>query len=900
MTTSPAERYAASRERARTPLMQAFAADYSFGLDDFQREACASLERGRSVLVAAPTGAGKTVVGEFAVYLALKAGRKCFYTTPIKALSNQKYHDLVDHFGAEHIGLLTGDTSINSEASIVVMTTEVLRNMLYAQSSTLNNLSYVVMDEVHYLADRFRGAVWEEVMIHLPQSVSIAALSATVSNAEEFGAWLATVRGETDIIVEEHRPVPLWQHVIAGHRMYDLFVDDAQQVVNPELERLGREPGRRGARPDRHARRRNGLTPYRSDVVSQLEHAGLLPAIYFLFSRNGCDDAVQQCLSAGLRLNSKHERTEVREYALEATRHLPDDDLLALGFDDWLDGLERGIAAHHAGLLPAFKEVVETLFQRGYIKIVFATETLALGINMPARSVVLEKLVKWNGETHVELTPGEYTQLTGRAGRRGIDVEGHGVVLWQEGLDPRAVAGLASTRTYPLRSSFQPSYNMAVNLVSRLGRHTAREVLETSFSQFQADRSVVGLATQIRRLEEGLEGYSDAMSCHLGDFVEYSALREQISRREKDLHRSAAAQRRESASDVLRSLKPGDVIIIPAGKRAGPAVVLDTGFDGNASDPRPLVMTSERQVRRISSLEVNPLFEVVGRLRIPKTFSARNAQARRELASALREVAGDRSAGGKHTHVRHEDEVVTRMRAELRQHPCHGCNDREQHARWAERYHRAQREIHELERRVEGRTNSIARHFDRICEVLVELDYLTSADDQAQVTEEGQLLMGLYTEADLLTALCLRSGTWDELTPAELAAVCSTLVFEARSSDDESPKVPNGPIRAAFEDMQVMWSDIHEIEASHGLHATRMMDSGFVWPVYRWCQGNSLYSILTREDLTAGDFVRWSRQVIDLLGQISQVVPADHPLRFTASKAADLVNRGVVASVAKV
>ena len=898
--SSPAERYAAAHRRAQSPQVQAFAADYAFGLDEFQRLACASLELGRSVLVAAPTGAGKTVVGEFAVYLALQAGRKCFYTTPIKALSNQKYHDLVEHFGAEHIGLLTGDSSINSEASVVVMTTEVLRNMLYAQSGTLNNLSYVVMDEVHYLADRFRGAVWEEVMIHLPESVSIAALSATVSNAEEFGAWLATVRGRTDIIVEEHRPVPLWQHVIAGHHMYDLFVDDEQQTVNPELERLGRDSTRRHNRDGKGQRRRHALTPYRSDVVRQLDDESLLPAIYFLFSRKGCDDAVQQCLNSGLRLNSKLERTEVRQYALEATRHLPDEDLLALGFDDWIDGLERGIAAHHAGLLPVFKEVVEYLFQHGLIKVVFATETLALGINMPARSVVLEKLTKWNGETHVELTPGEYTQLTGRAGRRGIDIEGHGVVLWQEGLDPRAVAGLASTRTYPLRSSFQPSYNMAVNLVSRLGRHTAREVLETSFAQFQADRSVVGLATQIRKLEDGLAGYSDAMSCHLGDFVEYSSLREQISRREKDVTRSAAARRREDATQTLRALKPGDVIIIPAGKRAGPAVVLDTGFGGDSSDPRPLVLTIDRQVRRISSLEVNASLEVLGRIRIPKTFSARNPQSRRDLASAMREIAGDRVAGKRGKALIPEDETVAALRAQMRQHPCHGCDEREQHARWAERYHRAQREIRDLEQRVEGRTNSIARHFDRICEVLVEMGYLTSSGDDAKVTEQGELLMGLYTEADLLTALCLREGTWDALTAPELAAVCSCLVFESRSSEDEAPKVPHGPIREAFASMQEMWSQIHDIESGHGLNATRMMDSGFVWAMYRWCQGSSLYAVLSREDLTAGDFVRWSRQVIDLLGQVAQAMPMGSELRATAQAAADLVNRGVVASVSQV
>jgi ATP-dependent RNA helicase HelY len=897
---SPSERYAASRQRAQSPQVQAFASGFAFGLDEFQLQACRSLESGKSVLVAAPTGSGKTVVGEFAVFLALEAGRKCFFTTPIKALSNQKYHDLVAHFGPERIGLLTGDTSINSEAPVVVMTTEVLRNMLYAESSTLHDLSYVVMDEVHYLADRFRGAVWEEVMIHLPATVSIAALSATVSNAEEFGAWLATVRGETDIIVEEHRPVPLWQHVMAGNRLYDLFVDDEQQIVNPELESLARDASRRQSRDAKNHRRRNALTPYRSDVVRKLEEDELLPAIYFLFSRNGCNDAVQQVLHSGLRLNSKEERIEVREYALEATRHLPDEDLLALGFDDWMDGIERGIAAHHAGLLPIFKEVVEYLFQRGLIKVVFATETLALGINMPARSVVLEKLSKWNGESHVDLTPGEYTQLTGRAGRRGIDIEGHGVVLWQEALDPRAVAGLASTRTYPLRSSFTPSYNMAVNLVSRLGRHTAREVLETSFAQFQADRSVVGLATQIRKLEEGLSGYQDAMACHLGDFVEYSSLREQISRREKDITRTAAAQRRELATGTLRALKPGDVIVIPAGKRAGPAVVLDTGFGGDEADPRPLVLTTDRQVRRISSLEVNANLEVLGRIRIPKTFSARNPQARRELISALREVAGDHTTGRRMKPAQTEDEVVSSLRSQMRQHPCHGCNEREQHARWAERFHRAQREIHDLEQRVEGRTNSIARHFDRVCEVLNELGYLTSAGDDAKVTPEGQLLMRLYTEADLLTALCLQQGTWESLTPPELAAVCSSLVFESRSSEDEAPKVPHGAIRDALDVMHDMWFDIHGIESRHLVNATKTLDAGFIWAMYRWCQGQSLYSVLSREELTAGDFVRWSRQVIDLLGQIAQAVPADNELRATAIAAADLVNRGVVASVSQV
>ena len=261
-------------------------------------------------------------------------------------------------------------------------------------------------------------------------------------------------------------------------------------------------------------------------MVDRLDRDGLLPAIVFVFSRVGCDAAVQQCVRANLRLTTPDERDEIQAYVEGAVAHLPTEDLHVLGFHDFLDAATRGIAAHHAGMLPAFKEIVEELFTRGLVKAVFATETLALGINMPARTVVIEKLDKWNGETHADITPGEYTQLTGRAGRRGLDVEGHGVVLWQPGMNPRELAGLASTRTYPLRSSFAPSYNMAVNLVHQFGRERARELLELSFAQFQADKAVVGLARQLRKAEDALDGYAEAATCDRGDFMEYARLRQ--------------------------------------------------------------------------------------------------------------------------------------------------------------------------------------------------------------------------------------------------------------------------------------------------------------------------------------------------------------------------------------
>src|SRR5487761_188496 len=545
LPASPAQRHAAFR--ARPPALTAFQSLYDFEFDPFQIEACEALYDGSGVLVAAPTGSGKTVIGEFAVHLALAEGRKCFYTTPIKALSNQKYSDLVRRYGPGTVGLLTGDNSVNGEAPVVVMTTEVLRNMLYAGSPTLASLGYVVLDEVHYLADRFRGAVWEEVIIHLPESVRVVALSATVSNAEEFGDWLAQVRGGTDVIVDEHRPVPLWQHMLAGRRLYDLFTDDDHHEVNPELVRLAHRetlrapasrPGRGGHRPRRNA------APYRPEVIDRLDGAGLLPAITFIFSRAGCDAAVQQCLAAGLRLTTPEEADQVVATASRRTADIPAEDLAVLGYGEWLDGLRRGIAAHHAGMLPAFKEVVEELFARGLIRAVFATETLALGINMPARSVVLERLTKYNGETHANLTPGEYTQLTGRAGRRGIAVEGHAVVLWQPGVDPVAVAGLAGTRTYPLNSSFRPSYNMAVNLTARAGRARAATLLESSFAQFQADRSVVGLTRRLRRAKASMDELAASMTCDAGDFREYAELRRQLTDAERGASRSRASAQR--------------------------------------------------------------------------------------------------------------------------------------------------------------------------------------------------------------------------------------------------------------------------------------------------------------------------------------------------------------------
>ena len=785
---SPAESYAAAKRRSAHPLTTTFVEQFDFGFDDFQIQACHAVEDGKGVLVAAPTGAGKTVVGEFAAFSALSQGKKCFYTTPIKALSNQKYFEFVERFGEDRVGLLTGDTNINAEAEVLVMTTEVLRNMLYANSSTLSNLGSVVMDEVHYLADKFRGAVWEEVLIHLMESVQVISLSATVSNAEEFGEWLGEVRGSTEVIVSEVRPIPLYQHVLIGNRLIDLFSEPGK--VNPEIlglerEALRRVRGPRGRR-DRFGDSESRLT--RADIIDKLQRENLLPAITFIFSRAGCDAAVKQCLHAGIKLTSAEERLEIVNTAARYTQNLAEEDLDVLGYREWLLALERGIAAHHAGLLPSFKGAVEDLFKRGLVKAVFATETLALGINMPARTVVLEKLTKWNGEAHVSITPGEYTQLTGRAGRRGIDIEGNAVVQWSPTVDSATAAGLASTRTYPLRSSFTPTYNMSINLISRFGRERARGSLESSFAQFQADRAVVGLVRQIRKNESLAAELTESAQCHLGDFGEYSHLRIEIKEIEKLLSRR----------------------------------------DGR------------------------------------KTFDQRQR-------------------------IRMENELDG-MRRALRKHSCHSCNDREAHARLAERADRLRRESDGLRARVENRTHVIAKTFDRICNVLTHLGYI----EGEKPLEQGKILAKIYAESDLLLTESIRRGVLKNLNAPELLSVVSAMIYESRSVENFAPKMPNQNVANALAAVVKIWNELEDIESEFEVQTQREPDFGFCYASYRWANGHSLSSVLKGTDMTVGDFVRSTRQLIDLLTQIGG---ASEELRPICKEGIKRLDRGVISDM---
>jgi ATP-dependent RNA helicase HelY len=887
------------------PDLQEFEHLLGFDLDAFQRDAIDAISAGKSVLVAAPTGAGKTVVGEFACHAVLQDGGRTFYTTPIKALSNQKHRDLGERYGTERVGLLTGDRSVHPGAPIVVMTTEVLRNMIYEGSRALDDLRHVVLDEVHYLADRERGAVWEEVIIQLPRSVQIAALSATVSNAEAFGRWLDQVRHGCEVVISEERPVPLRHHYFVNGRVYDTFRAGRKQGASAEHRRRASEAQAGVPNPDvvmleRRARQRNRVTsrgrrlapevrlrwPSRPEVVDELARRRWLPAIVFVFSRAGCDAAVEQLVRAGVRLTNDGERREIASIVDLLLAEVPADDLAVLGFASWRAALLDGLAAHHAGMVPAFKECVEQLFQRGLLKVVVATETLALGINMPARTVVIERLEKWDGESHVLLTPGEYTQLTGRAGRRGIDEVGHAVVLHQRDVPFRDVAGLVGTRTYPLRSSFAPSYNMAVNLLRHHDLAEAEALLGSSFAQFEADASVSRRADRLRELDTGIAGYADHLTCDVGDWERYWGLRRELT----ELERTQERTRREASEQAVRAslaaLAPGDVLDLEP-----PAVVVGVHLS-KAGNPVAQVVTADAALTRIGMRELTTPPRVVDRVRLPGHGNPRQRDFRTQIATRLQQIQIPGDARDDATTERADPQLRARidtLREQLRAHPCHRCPERVEHERWQHRSDALEREANDLRHQIGRATGSLVRRFARIRRVLGDLGYL---DDVPAPTAQGMVLARIYSDLDLLVAEAVRTGVLDDLDPPELAALAALVVFESRGEVEPTARPPTARLSTASDALEELAVGLRAHERDAGLPPLRALDATFVRPALRWAQGADLDDAIEGLDMTGGDFVRNVKQAADLLGQLRDVV--DPQLRGRLSEAIDALRRGIV------
>jgi ATP-dependent RNA helicase HelY len=874
-------------------LRAKFLSAYPFELDAFQLEAMDALDAGHSVVVAAPTGSGKTVVAEYAVARALSEGSKAFYTTPLKALSNQKFADFARIYGSSQVGLLTGDNSINGEAAVVVMTTEVLRNMIYAGSSSLTGLRYVVLDEVHYLQDPYRGPVWEEVIIHLPPEVDLVCLSATVSNAEELADWVGTVRGSTRAVIEERRPVPLHNLFLVGDRrserllLLPTFVDGRPNPRGIAITSRVEEGWR--------AHRRSGLfSPRRSEAVELLSGEGLLPAIYFIFSRAGCDEAVRQCMREGRRLTSPAERRQVRAIAEAAAEHLSDADLVALGYGEWLASLEAGFAAHHAGLVPPFKEAVEQGFSAGLVKVVFATETLSLGINMPARSVVIEKLSKFGGERVEPLTPGEYTQLTGRAGRRGTDEVGYAVVLWSQGVTFDQVASLAGARSYTLTSSFRPTYNMASNLVRRCTPNQAHHLLNLSFAQYRADADIVRLESYLERSRQELGQALEEARCERGDVFEYRRL---VAGTHRQGQRARAKP--EEIAAAMEGLRPGDVVVVPArkpgGARTSHQVAVLSTRQRKKGDLSVRAITAGRRLVSFSPKDFHSPPRVVAHLELPAPYAPRSREFQRRVASSLAE--------GRTGYRSPRDAHQTPDDGPAAGHPVASCPDARPHLKAAGNAERLAHQVERLESQVLRRTESLARQFDRVLQLLERWGYVKGWS----LTPAGSRLARIYHEQDLLVAECAGRGFLDGLRPAELAGLVSVFTYEARgpaAGEGDGALLPGRRLQERWRSIQGVARELNFDEQALGLVQTRPPDAGFVALASAWANGKELAALLAPPEagsgsgapvISAGDFVRNVKQLIDLLRQLGEVL-ADDGAAGSAREAADALFRGVVAA----
>ncbi|WP_122820539.1 DEAD/DEAH box helicase [Varibaculum vaginae] len=908
---SAAEKLATFKRNQITGEAGRFASRFDFPFDNFQQRALADLESDKSVLVAAPTGSGKTLVGEFALFLALKRGVKAFYTTPIKALSNQKFRDFCAAYGSENVGLLTGDVSVNPAAPLVVMTTEVLRNMLYRRDRRLADLGFVVLDEVHYLADRYRGPVWEEVILHLDPAVKIIALSATVSNAEEFGQWLRQVRGDVAIVVSEKRPVPLYQHLLVGGRLYDLEVKSSggKTKLNPALlaqtRRFLGEP-------------RRGHYTSLPAAVGELNAKGLLPAIVFIFSRARCQEGQRQLVAAGIDLTSAEEKRQIQACLDEISENLPAADVFTLGFDSLFAGLRRGIAVHHAGLLPVVKEAVEKMFAAGLLKVVLATETLALGINMPARSVVIESLRKWDGHEFVMLSPGQYTQLTGRAGRRGIDTLGHGIVIFRPGMDPAMVAALASKRTYPLKSAFSPTYNMAVNLLERGSLAETRDILRRSFAQFQADRSVVGKAQQAAEKQRAADEIvaTKTLECSLGDIYEYVRLNSELEVRDARRAQLLAREQARQRNELLSCLKRGDVLAYQDGRRVRHGIVMKKS--GTRTGEITLtVLADNAKLREFSSKSLNGSLALVGQMWV-KDYSERKPRDRQRLASKLRTALSEGIFTDPQTcsKTRAQAAPVPEKPAVLSQknklqlsdisgrelkelselelaelltsHPVNNCPHLKSHLKQASRWTRLERQAARLRRQVDISEGALVDTFDRVVSVLTRLGYL---HEHGQVSESGEVLCRIYSEYDLLLAQCVLKNIFSGLTPAQLAAACSAASYEARR-EETGPPVPSS-LKSVVSQIEHLSTDLRQLQTQLRAPEIPESSSALVAATYAWAKGKPLAVVLEAASLEAGDFVRAMKQLLDVLRQLEMV--ANVETSAIARKAQKLILRGVVA-----
>jgi ATP-dependent RNA helicase HelY len=855
-------------------VYSAFAARYPFAFDLFQERAIRAIESDSSVIVSAPTGAGKTLIAEFAIYRALATRRRLAYTTPLKALSNQKFADFGRAFGAEQVGILTGDVKVNPSAPILVMTTEILRNMFY--SGGLRDLGYVVLDECHYMGDEGRGTVWEEIIVNAPKDVLLVALSATVANVKEIADWIALVHRPVVAIGHDERPVPL------AYAVADLAGD-----IHPmDAVRAGRARvvGADGDRGDHRGRWYTRRVVDATVLIEALAARGWLPAIYFIFSRAGCERAVDDYLAEGKPLITGDQRAEVDRAIDDAVTDSPtmaDSSVNQTVFS----ALRLGVGLHHAGILPGVKRMIEVLFERGLCRVVFATETMSLGIHMPAKSVVLQGLTKRTDRGFRGLTHNELTQMAGRAGRRGIDPEGQCVIALdaRDGLED--VVRTVDAAPEPIESQFKLGYGSVAQLLATGAEpEVLRRRVEASFGQYQNLKRIRGLESEVQSLEVALED-ARKFAAPCGDFSRIGRYRR--ARQEADARRIALGRGGRRGERSIVDAEPGRLLLVR--RRGGSALGVIVGVH-SIRGHRILIdaLLANGAVIRVKSGLIKKIFWATPPLPIPRE-GGRDGRRLRPVTERLAQLSVDELLGA---------ERRRGPEAELTAIECHRCP-------WGSttRCDSAWRELERLQERLVRKREALETYqgaywqeFLRVVEVLEQFGAVTAG---RTLEPKGTLVASLRHDNELLVAEVVHRGVLSDLTLAEVAAVCSAFVEEARSGDPLLTRAflkKRPKLRRKLQQMEAVSAAVYEAQRARRLGMSAAVHAAFMPAVFRWASGDEDWSGIVERDFGGheGDLIRAMRRLIDLLRQLADAPAVPPEVAVLLGRAARAVDRSIV------
>lgn len=884
---------------------------FPFALDDFQLQAIAALNAGKSVVVSAPTGSGKTVIGEYAIHRALHQGQRVFYTTPLKALSNQKLRDFREQFGDAQVGLLTGDLSINRDAPVLVMTTEIFRNMLYGTpigqvGTSLEDVAAVVLDECHYMNDRQRGTVWEESVIYCPQSIQIVALSATVANSDQLTDWISYVHGPTERIDSDYRPVPL-HFSFGNHKGLFPLLDDTGQNLHPQFKSQKKKRRKPPGQVRRDLREETPTIPF---VLSQLQARDMLPAIYFIFSRRGCDRSVAEADS--LSLVTPAEAAILKQRIDDFLDRNP-----GAGRDGQVEPLYRGIAAHHAGILPAWKGLVEELFQAGLIKVVFATETLAAGINMPARTTVISSLSKRTDRGHRLLSGSEFLQMAGRAGRRGMDSQGYVVTLQTPFEGAKEAAHLATGGADPLVSQFTPTYGMVLNLLQTHSLPEAKTLIERSFGQYLSTIHLVPQQREITALETELERLqSQVAEVDTSQLAAYEKLRQRLKAEQrllKTLHDQAEIVRGKHLGAALQFAVAGTILklkgkFVRVARPLAAVLVLKHAGSGQfpdliclGEDNRWYVATTQDVVSLHGEF---PRIAAVDHLSPPPDLAFKPGQVRSGDDDTLDIIdqlplLPERDEAPE---VLAQQEQVEEVAARLEAHPVHHWPNRKTLFKRVRQVDALQEDLDDRRQKLGQLSQRYWQEFLDLIGILQEFDCLSESATNGEVvrpTASGESVAALRGENELWLGLVLNSGWLDDLDPHHLAAVCAGVLIEDPRPDTWTDCLPSNRVLDILGDLRGLRRDLFHTQRKRGIFLPAWLQDELPGLVEQWALEAPWESLCDRTSLDDGDIVRILRRTLDLLSQIPHVPYLPTTLKDNANRAALLINRFPVAETMK-